>query len=109
MDGGLEHFLEDLALVSGHALLQLAKVGEVHTKGSEEARIKAIHEGLINTDGKQLLVDEWTRGSKDMCIIVKNQGEDCVAIGVLICLLDVVESSMRLLGVSRVELVEKMI
>ena len=57
-DGRLEHFLEDLVMVSGRALLRLAAVGEVGTKASKEAKIEAIHEGLTNTDGKQILVDE---------------------------------------------------
>jgi hypothetical protein len=64
-NGRLEHFLEDLALVSGHSCLQLALVGKVCTKAGEGgARIKAIHKGLANTDKNILLVNEWTRGSK---------------------------------------------
>ncbi len=57
-NGGLEHFLEDLALVSGRARLRLAVVGEVGTKARKKARIKAIHKGWANTDRKLLLVDE---------------------------------------------------
>ncbi len=59
--GGLEHHLEDFALVSGSALLQLAVVREVGTKASKEARVNAIHESLAGTDVKHLLVDEWAR------------------------------------------------
>jgi hypothetical protein len=70
MNGGLEHFMEDLALVSGRLCLQLAKVVEVCTKASKEARIKAIHKGLANTDGKLLLVNEQTIGSEDLSTIV---------------------------------------
>jgi hypothetical protein len=69
-NGGLEHILEDLALVSGCLRLQLAVVGEVCTRASKEARIKAIHKDLANTDRKLLLVDEQTRGSKDLSAIV---------------------------------------
>ena len=61
--GGLEHVLKDLALVSCRAFLRLTVVGEVGTKAGEEARIEAVHECMANTDGKHLLVDEWTRGS----------------------------------------------
>jgi len=67
----LEHILKDLALVSSRAFLRLTVVGEVGTKASEEARIKkAVHEYLANADGKYLLVDEMTRGSKDSSIIL---------------------------------------
>jgi hypothetical protein len=59
--GSLEHCLEDFALVSGSALLQLAAVREVGTKASKEARVKAIHESLVDADGKNLLVNEWAR------------------------------------------------
>jgi hypothetical protein len=59
--GGLEHCLEDFALVSGSALLQLAVVREVGTKASKEARIKAIHESPADADGKHLWVNEWAR------------------------------------------------
>ncbi len=56
--GGLEHCLDDFALVCGSALLQLAVVWQVHLKASEEAGVKAVHESLADTDGKHLLVDE---------------------------------------------------
>jgi hypothetical protein len=46
-DGCLEHLLEDLALVSGCASLQLAVIGEMGAKAGEEARVKAIHKGLV--------------------------------------------------------------
>ncbi len=59
--GGLEHCLEDFALVSGSALLQLAVVLEVGTEASEEARVKAVHKSLADTDGKHPLVDELAR------------------------------------------------
>jgi hypothetical protein len=59
--GGLEHCLEDFALVSGSALLQRDVVQEVGTKASEEARVKAIHESLADADGKHLLANEWAR------------------------------------------------
>jgi hypothetical protein len=75
VDGGLEHFLEDFALVNECALLPLAVIREVGTKASKEAGIKVVHEGLTDTDRKHLLVYEWTRGSEDLCVIIKNQGE----------------------------------
>jgi hypothetical protein len=50
-DGCLEHLLEDLALVSGRARLQLAVIGEMGAKAGEEARVEAIHKGLANADG----------------------------------------------------------
>ncbi len=56
--GSLEHHLEDFALVSGSALLQLAVVREVRLKASKEAKVKAIHESLADADGKHLLVNE---------------------------------------------------
>ncbi len=50
-DGCLEHLLEDLALVSGRARLQLAVIGEMGAKAGKEARVEAIHKGLANADG----------------------------------------------------------
>ncbi len=72
-NGGLEHFLEDLALVSSRACLRLAVVGEVGTKAGKEARIKAIHKSRENTDEKLLLVNEQMRGGKDLGTIVGDQ------------------------------------
>ncbi len=69
-NGGLEHFLEDLALVSDRLRLQLAVVWKVCTKAGEEARNKAILKGMANIDGELLLVDEQTRGGKDLSTIV---------------------------------------
>ena len=107
--GGLEHVLKDLALVSGRAFMRLTVVGEVGTKAGEEARIEAVHEYLANADGKYLLVDERTRGSEDASIILVDRGENRIPSGIIVCLLNVVEGSMRLLGVPRAELVEQMI
>ncbi len=59
--------------MSGRVPLQLAVVWEVGTKAGKEARIKAIHKGLANTDWKLLLVNEWTRGGKDLSTIVGEQ------------------------------------
>jgi hypothetical protein len=67
--GGLEHFLKDLALVSCRAFLRLTVVGEVGTKAGKEAKIKAVHECLANTDGKHLLVNERMRGGEDLSVI----------------------------------------
>jgi hypothetical protein len=107
--GGLEHILKDLALVSSRAFLRLTVVGEVGTKAGEEARIEAVHEYLANADGKYLLVDERTRGSKDSSIILVDRGENRIPGGIIVCLPNMVEGSMRLLGVPRAELVEQMI
>ncbi len=71
MDSSLEHFLEDLALVGGCALLQLAVVSEVSVKASKEARIKAIHESLAEADKKHLLINEGARSGKDLSVVVK--------------------------------------
>jgi len=87
----------------------LTVVGEVGTKAGEEARIEAVHEYLANADGKYLLVDERTRGSEDSSIILVDRGENRIPSGIIICLTNVVEGSMRLLGVPRAELVEQMI
>ncbi len=57
-DGGLEHLMEDLVLVGGRALLQLAVVKEVSAEACNEARVKAIHEGLADADKKHILIDE---------------------------------------------------
>ncbi len=78
-------------------------------KASEEARVKAIHECLADTHGKHLLVDEWTRGCKNLSVIVKDWREDHVPCGIVVSLPDVVKSSMGLLGIPRAELVEQMI
>ena len=107
--GGLEHILKDPALVSRRAFLGLTVVGKVGTKAGEEARIKAIHEYLANADGKYLLVNEQTRGSKDSSIVLLDRGENRISGGIIVCLLNVVEGSVRLLGVPRAELVEQMI
>ena len=107
--GGLEHILKDLALVSGRAFLRLTVVGEVGTIAGEEARIEAVHEYLANTDGKHLLVDERTRGSEDLSVIFVDRGENRIPSGIIVCLPNMVEGSMRLLGVPRAELVEQMI
>ncbi len=95
--------------MSSRALLQFTVVGEVGTKASEEARVKAIHECLADTDGKHLLVDERTRGCKDLSVIVKHWREDCVSGGIIVGLPDVVKSSMGLLGIPRADLDEQMI
>jgi len=81
----------------------------VGTKAGEEARIEAIHEYLANTDRKHLLVDERTRGSKDLSVIFVDRGENCIPSGIIVCLPNMVEGSMRLFGVPRAELVEQMI
>jgi len=107
--GGLEHILKDLGLVSSRAFLRLTVVGEMGTKAGEEARIEAVHEYLANADGKYLLVDERTRGSKDSSIILVDRGENRIPGGIIVCLPNMVEGSMRLLGVPRAELVEQMI
>ncbi len=108
-NGGLEHILEDLALVSSRALLQFTVLGKVGMKASKEARVKANHECLADTDRKHLLVDEWTRGCEDLSVIVKHWREDCVPSGIVVGLPDVVKSSMGLLGIPRAELDEQMI
>jgi hypothetical protein len=96
----LEHVLKDL---------RLTVVREVCTKAGEKARIEAVHEYLANTDGKHLLIDERTRGSEDSSVIFVDRGENRIPGGIIICLPNMVESSMRLLGVPRAELIEQMI
>ena len=107
MDGCLEHLLEDLVLVSGRARLQLAVVREMGATAIKEARIEAIHKGMANVDGKLLLVDEQMRGSNNLSTLVGDQRKYCIATGTLVCLLDMVESSVRLLGITGAELVEE--
>ena len=94
--------------MSSRAVLRLTVVGEVGAKAGEEARIKAIHEYLANADRKHLLVNERTRDSKDASIILVDRGENRIPSGIIVCLPNVVEGSMRLLGVPRAELVEQM-
>jgi len=107
--GGLEHILKDLALVSSRAFLRLTVVGDVGTKTGEEARIEAVHEYLANTDGKHLLVNERMRGSEDSSVIIVDRGENRIPSVIIVCLPNMVEGSMRLLGVPRAELVEQII
>jgi hypothetical protein len=72
-NGRLEHLMEDLALMGGHVLLQLAEVREVSAKATKEARIKAIHESLADAHGKHLLIDEKARGGEDLSVMIKHR------------------------------------
>ena len=53
-NGGLDHFLEDLAL----RWVEHTVIREMGAKTGEEVRTKAAHKGLIQTDRKHFFVNE---------------------------------------------------
>jgi hypothetical protein len=60
-----------------------------------DGRVEHILEDLA---GKHLLVNERTRGCKDLSVIVEDWREDCVPCGIVVSLPNVVKSSMGLFG-----------
>ncbi len=77
------------------------------TKPCNKPRVESVNESLADTDGKGILVNEWTRRAQDLSVVIENQLEDGVALRVLICLPDVVKGGMGLLGVAWAELIEE--
>ncbi len=104
---GLHHCFQSLALMGGGESLQNAMIGEVTVKPCNKPRVKSVNEYLADTDGKGILVNEWTRSTQDLSVVIKNQLEDGVAHRVLIRLLNVLKGGMGLLGVAWAELIEE--
>jgi hypothetical protein len=69
-------------------------------------RIKAINKCLAYTDWEGFLVHERAGGREDLSVIVIHQGDDGVALCIIVCLPNMVEGGMVLLQVSRAELIE---
>ena len=89
--------------------LGLAVIRGMGLKVGEEAWTKAVHEGLTHTDGKHFLVDENERAgcSQNLCVVIEHRWKDCIAMCILVGLLNVIENCVGLLWISRAELIEQ--
>ena len=79
-DRGLHHRFQSLALMRGCASLQYTIIGEVTTKHCNKTRVKAINEDLADADGEWILVNEWTRSSQDLRIVIEDRLKDGAAL-----------------------------
>ncbi len=86
--------------MGGGESLQHSIIREVTAKPCDKKRVKSVNEYLADADGKGILVNKWTRSAQELCVVIKYQLEDGVALCVLIHLLDVVKGGMVLLGVT---------
>jgi hypothetical protein len=93
--------------MGGSESLQNTIIEKVTAKPCNKTRVESVNEYLVDADGKGILVNEWTRSTQDLCVVIKNQLEDGVALCILVCLPDVVKSGMGLFGVSWAEFIEE--